>query len=56
MQQLRERAEACPAIRLAPAMIKPWTLQPQLAKRGAKNNVMTTFARTVMAALGTGAL
>jgi hypothetical protein len=37
-------------------MIKPWTLQPQLAKRRAKNNMMTTFARTFMAATGTRAL
>jgi hypothetical protein len=37
-------------------MIKPWTLQPQLAKRRAKNNMMTTFTGTFMAAMGTAAL
>src|ERR1700724_1015558 len=37
-------------------MIKPWTLQPKLAKRRAKNNMMTTFTRTFMAAMGGGAL
>jgi hypothetical protein len=37
-------------------MIKPWTLQPQLAKWRAKNNLMTTFTGTFMAAMGARAL
>jgi len=37
-------------------MIKPWALQPQLAKGRAKNNLMTTFARAFMAAMGAPAL
>src|SRR5260221_1795449 len=46
----RERAKTLPVIRFAIATIKSPTLQLQLAKRRAKDNLVATFAGTLLAA------